>query len=87
MTRSIVLFVLTGQMSRSTVLFVLLGPMSRSTVLFVLPARLNRSTMSRPAENPDYFDYDDRGDFDNYSDVYGFIELVDYELYHDPWAG
>ena len=29
-------------------------------------------------ENPDYFDYDDPGDFDNYPDVYGFIEPDDY---------
>ena len=41
-------------------------------------------------DSPDYFDYNDPGDFDNYSlidsypDVYGFIEPDDYELYHDP---
>ena len=34
-------------------------------------------------ESPDYFDYDDPGDFYSYPDVYGFIEPDDYELCHD----
>ena len=33
--------------------------------------------------NPDCFDYDDLVDFDNYPDVYSFIDPDDYELYHD----
>ena len=31
-------------------------------------------------EIPDYFDYDELGDFDSYHDVYGFIEPDDYEF-------
>ena len=34
-------------------------------------------------DKPDYFDYDDPGDFDSYPNVYGFVGPDNYELYHD----
>ena len=34
-------------------------------------------------DKPDYFDYDDLGDFDSYLSVYGFVGPDNYELYHD----